>query len=391
MSRLLDSYSLLHSHNQFAKTLPLDISSDIENQRNIVTHQISRWKNKQAHQEVLDKLTQLQLAHDEYNLAVSKLQDNIKSVISNKERRIIQRDYARYYNPSIKHDDVDQIISRQEYISNDFEDQVIGVMQQYVAWQYPNLEVNPADGRYSSIMSAATPQYAICPTKELGEILKSKFNKFYATRRLRIYDSISDIPINQIGFATCINMFEYMPLDPIKDITKQVFDCLRPGGMFLLSYNNCNHARSLDLLNNDFRCLNTKELMESLVFGQGFDVIKTGSSKVPGSRPDTYNIDGTWTWLLVSKPGARSTQRLSAGDATIIEKIYPWEGMPIEIQKWVMSHKATTSEEWMETLARDFENQWERTSVDWSHLGTSGANVWKKYSNSIKIYIASIF
>ena len=214
MSRLLDSYSLLHSHNQFAKTLPLDISSDIENQRNIVTHQISRWKNKQAHQEVLDKLTQLQLAHDEYNLAVSKLQDNIKSVISNKERRIIQRDYARYYNPSIKHDDVDQIISRQEYISNDFEDQVIGVMQQYVAWQYPNLEVNPADGRYSSIMSAATPQYAICPTKELGEILKSKFNKFYATRRLRIYDSISDIPINQIGFATCINMFEYMPLDP---------------------------------------------------------------------------------------------------------------------------------------------------------------------------------
>ena len=390
MSRLLDSYSLLYSHNQFAKTLPLDISSDIQDRRSIVSHQIPRWKDKQAHQEVLDKLTQLQLAHDEYNLAVGKLQDNINSVISVKERNIIQRDYARYYDPGIRHDDWNQIISRQEYISDNFEDQVIGVMQQFVDWRYPSLEVNPADGRYSSIMNAADPQYAICATKEIKQILKSKFNKFYATRRLRIYDSISDIPINQIGFATCINMFEYMPLDPIKDITKQVFDCLRPGGKFLFSYNNCNYARSLDLLNNDFRCLNTKELMESLVFGQGFDVIKTGSSKVPGSRPDTYNIDGTWTWLLVSKPGVKSTQRLSAGNAKIEEVFFTWDELPvagrshfsplIDVQTWVMNYKSDSIEEWVTNLSSNHKD-----------LGPHGWDLWVKYNKSIQIYIDSTF
>ena len=382
MSRLLDSYSLLHSHNQFAKTLPLDITSDIENRISIVDGQIPRWKNNQTHQEVLDKLAVLQLAHDEYNLAVSKLQDNINSVISNKERRILQKDYARYDSH-----DLDLIISRQGYISDDFNNQVTGIMQQYVSWEYPSLEVNPADARYSSIMNASDPQYAICATKEVKHLLRSKFNKFYATRRLRIYNKIKNIPINQIGFATCINMFEYMPLDPIKDITKQVFNCLRPGGKFLLSYNNCDHAKSLELMGNNFRCLNTKDIMESLLFGQGFDVINTGSSKVPG----TTSTDGTWTWLLVTKPGVKTTQKLSAGSATIVEKFYTWDEMPIDIQKWVMSHKSTTKEEWMHILSRDYDNQWARPSIDWSHLGGTGYDIWKKYSNSIQIYIASTF
>mgnify|MGYP003629640970 FL=1 len=379
MSRLLDSHSLLRSHRLYAKDLPLDISSHIEHGRAVINQQIPRWKDNHAHQEVLNKLTNLQIAHDEYNLAVNNLQHNIDSVISNKERKILQRDYARYYDSELKHDDVLEIIARQKYISNEFDDQINGVIQQFISWQYPSLEINPADGRYSSLMNASDPQYAICTTKEVKQLLRSKFNKFYSTRRLRTYNKIKHIPINQIGFATCINMFEYMPLDPIKDITKQVFNCLRPGGMFLLSYNNCDHRQSLDLLNSDFRCLNTKKIMESLLYGQGFNIVSSDDS------------NGVWTWLLVTKPGERSTQKLSTAKIPIVEKFYTWDEFPIEIQKWVMSHKANTQEEWMRTLARDFDNQWERAAVDWSHLGTSGDNVWKKYNNSIRIYIASTF
>jgi hypothetical protein len=119
--------------------------------------------------------------------------------------------------------------------------------------------------------------------------------------------------------------------------------------------------------------------METLLYGQGFNITSSGDS------------NGVWTWLLVTKPGNRSSQKLSTADIPVVEKFYYWDEFPIEIQKWVMSHKANTQEEWMRTLARDFDNQWERQSVDWSHLGTSGDNVWKKYNNSIRIYIASTF
>ena len=63
----------------------------------------------------------------------------------------------------------------------------------------------------------------------------------------------------------------------------------------------------------------------------------------------------------------------------------------VATEERINQDKANTQEEWMRTLARDFDNQWERAAVDWSHLGTSGDNVWKKYNNSIRIYIASTF
>ena len=65
MSRLLNSHSLLRSHRLYAKDLPLDISSHIEYGRDVINQQIPRWKDSHAHQEVLNKLTNLQIAHDE--------------------------------------------------------------------------------------------------------------------------------------------------------------------------------------------------------------------------------------------------------------------------------------------------------------------------------------
>ena len=371
MSTSLDTYSILYNQRKSAKDLPIDISSDIEQRREIVAGQISLWKDKQKHKEVLDKLEALERAHNEYILSVNDLQYNINSVLTGREHKILQRDYARFAEDILRSDDnyTSEVISRQEYISDDFDSQVTGLMHQHVSWEYPSLEVNPADARYSVVMNAAEPQYAICANKEIKQRLKAKFNEYYAARRLRIYNKIDDIPINQVGFATCINMFEYMPLDPIKDITKQVFNCLRPGGKFLLSYNNCDHAKSLSLLNYDFRSLNTRELMESLLYGQGFDVVSTGDSD-----------DGAWTWLLVAKPGDLTTQKLSAGSINIVEKDYTWDEFPLNIQQWIMRYKLDDQSAWANALANNY-----------TDLGKGGFKSWKKYNTSIRIYIASTF
>tara|TARA_R110000803_G_scaffold195005_2_gene258197 strand:- start:294 stop:1421 length:1128 start_codon:yes stop_codon:yes gene_type:complete len=375
MSTSVDTYKLLYNQRKSANDLPLDVSSEIQQRKEIVAGQIALWKNKQNHQEVLDKLAALERAHEEYALSVNNLRSNINNVVFARERSILQKDYARFAEDSVRTDDnyTSEVISRQQYISSEFDSQVSGLIQQHVSWEYPSLEVNPADARYSIAMNAADPQYAICINDEISQIVKSKFNEYYATRRLRIYDKVTDIPKNQVGFATCINMFEYMPLDPIKDITKQVFDCLRPGGKFLLSYNNCNNSKSISLLNYDFRSLNTRELMESLLYGQGFDVVSTGDSN-----------DGGWSWLLVAKPGDLTTQKVSAGSVNIIEKTYTWDEFPLDIQQWIMRNKLDDQTAWINALIKNH--------TDW-HLGKAndGRKKWEKYNKSIRIYIASTF
>jgi SAM-dependent methyltransferase len=366
MSNLLNSHSLLHKHKKDARKLIWDLSKNIEASRDIIESQQPRWKNTELHDNVMDKLAELQRVSNEYNQAVSELTNQIDATIQKQERKILQKDYARYDNQ-----DLDLLIERQSWISDQFDKEIIGIIQQNVSWQYPTLEVNPADARYSNIMNAADPQYAICATDQVKHILKAKFNDFYASRRLRIYDDLEKVPANQIGFATCINMFEYMPLDPIKDIVKQIFNCLRPGGKLLLTYNNCEHSGSLDLLDNNFRCLNNKDLMESLLFGQGFDIHSTN------------HTDGIWTWLLVSKPGKLSTQKLASGDVSIQKRVYPWNDIPVNVQNWILKHKADIPEIWFDQLA----NNWKELH----EMEINALTEWQKYSYSIKIYIASTF
>ena len=158
-------------------------------------------------------------------------------------------------------------------------------------------------------MVGCDPLYVYCKKKVVANLVRDKFNEFYAKRRLRIYDHLDKFPQNQIGLAVCINLFEYLPLDPVKDITKKIFNILRPGGMFLLSYNNCEERRSLELLSNNFRCYGTKNLMTNMLYSQGYDITDSGTTD-----------DGAWNWMIVQKPGVLKTQRLNGPGVAIKQK-----------------------------------------------------------------------
>ena len=134
--------------------------------------------------------------------------------------------------------------------------------------------------------------------KTLNSILKQSFQKFEV---IIVYDDLNKLPPGQMGVIQATHLFEFLPLDPIKDYFKKVVNLLRPGGKFVFTYNNCEHTNSLDFCANGYRTYCTKELMSNVVKSFGLDII------------DEQTWQGSHSFMIVQKPGELQTIKESNG------------------------------------------------------------------------------
>ena len=170
-----------------------------------------------------------------------------------------------------------------------------------------------------------------------------------------MYNNVSDIPDNCVGFASCINLFEYLPLDPIKELAKEVFKKLKSGGKFLITYNDCEERYSLELLDNDFRCLCTKSLISSLMYGLGFNILETGNTD-----------DGVWSYMLLTKPGELTSQKLASPEIEFIPKIIPFVKWPTELQDYVMENRSRNNVQWQVSVKQAI-----KANTEWHNFWVS--------------------
>ena len=306
---LFEKHSVLDHFLREAKTICVNIDDNIAHNRQVVKNQIQRWKNKEVYNQLLNSLEKLDTAKQEFEAAKENLVNTIDQELRTREVQILQHDYITYESNPDRAWTNEEAVDLNNFISKEFDDKINSFVQYHNTWKYPSLDANPVDGRYTRTMVGGDPLYVYCEKEAVANLVRDKFNEFYAKRRLRIYNHLDKFPQNQIGLAVCINLFEYMPLDPIKDIAKKIFNILRPGGVFLLSYNNCEERRSLELLSNNFRCYSTKNLMTNMLYGQGYDITDNGTTD-----------DGVWSWMIVQKPGVLKTQRLNGPGVAIKQK-----------------------------------------------------------------------
>jgi hypothetical protein len=305
LGKLYKSYSIMDYHRRQLDNLSVnDTLSGIRTEE-ILDAQLSRYRGKEFHHRVKNNFKKLQDALSEYNQSIVDLDNNMKNIMLKQELKIMQDDYQRYD----KQEHLELLGDRQSYISKEFEHLCRTTIKNNTSAQFASLDVNPADGKFVREGLGSEPQYILASDDKIKNNVKDKFNEYYANRRLRFYNKLENIPQNQIGFATCINLFEYMPLEPIKEITRKVLNCLRPGGQFFITYNNCEERVSLELLENGLRSLSTKKLITDMLYGQGYDVIDNGSTN-----------SGTWNWMMVKKPGTLETSRINTPTVTIVNK-----------------------------------------------------------------------
>jgi SAM-dependent methyltransferase len=170
----------------------------------------------------------------------------------------------------------------------------------YTNWRYPALEIGCREGEWTQYMVAADPLYIVDQFPEFLRTANEQFPEPYQ-ERLRKYlikketHDLSALPTGQFAFVFSWGYFNYISLDTFTQVIRQLSTLMRPGGVFLFSYNDGDTPNGMGLAENFGQSYLPKSLLIPTCQGVGLEVVAEYS-------PET-NVH----WLEVRKPGVLHT------------------------------------------------------------------------------------
>lgn len=257
-----------------------------------------------------DRAAVLETNLTEIKESIQRFQDTIADLRSRVQSQITEREPA-YFQESLRMHEEEMCFDTTEYILNrrlgiDDESNILlrTRLRSYGDWRLPGMIIRPANETFIEDMVPLDPLYLVDHNQELLEPSMSKFTAEYR-RRLRPYiisdwhmhKILPELPDNQFGLVFAYNYFNYKPLELIKRYLDEILEKLRPGGVFIMTYNNCDRAHAVALVENKFMCYtpgrHIKEYAESIGFEIAYNHVGAGDL----------------TWIELRKPGEITSLR----------------------------------------------------------------------------------
>jgi SAM-dependent methyltransferase len=186
-------------------------------------------------------------------------------------------------------------------LSDSLQTEIHNRIQLNTNWKYPALEIGCRDGEWTKHIVAADPLYITDHYRDFLQSTASQFPDEYQ-RRIRPYlvkDTNFDVlPQGQFGFVFCWNFLNYRSLDTIKEYLKSIKELLRPGGMFMFSYNNGDIVESAGYAEGFWMSYMPKSMLIPMCESLGFELYYDRDVRGEGT---------TVSWLELKRPGTLET------------------------------------------------------------------------------------
>lgn len=175
----------------------------------------------------------------------------------------------------------------------------------YGSWQHAGMIIRPLKGTIIDCLLPCDPLYIVDEAPGLFTPIRGMFNKQYQ-RRLRYKQVkekqgppylINKIPNNQLSFILVNEFFNDRPIEIIKTYLEEFLLLLKPGGVVLLTYNDCDYAGSVKNFEANLYTYVPGRLLKHIIEGLGYEVLQEYHSE--------YNVH----WLEIKKPGELTTIR----------------------------------------------------------------------------------
>ena len=225
----------------------------------------------------------------------------INQAITEESRKFLIDNYE--LELKVEHEAVGRIRSiRVLDIKESLEEEIKFRIGFHSSWQYPALEIGCRDGEWTRYLVASDPLYIIDHYRDFIDSTLENFTPEYQ-KRLRPYlvhdHNLSELPQGQMGFVFCWNFLNYRSLDTVKEYLKSVKELLRPGGVFMFSYNNGDIAQSAGYAENYWMSYIPKSLLVPLCESLGLEIVYSRDSGAEGGT--------SISWIEVRKPGTLTT------------------------------------------------------------------------------------
>lgn len=258
-------------------------------------------------------LEQVRLSYSHFDQTIQQLKQQIDSAIEIAEKTYFRESYTLY--ESMVHETTDYILDRRASVSPDSMNTMRARLQYYADWRYPGMIIRPGREDFIEDLVAYDPLYVVDINRELLAPGIERFHEDYQ-RRIRPYiieevqyhHILEKIPNNQFGLVFAYNYFNFRPLEVIKQYLAEVYHKLRPGGTFIMTFNDCDRDKAVMLCENHFCCYTPGMLIRELAQTLGYEIVFS------------FDDNGPSTWLELKKPGQLQSIRGGQTLAKIINK-----------------------------------------------------------------------
>jgi SAM-dependent methyltransferase len=192
------------------------------------------------------------------------------------------------------------------------------IVAKYGSWKHAAFIIHPGRESFVDSMIDNDPLYLVDQKHELLEPAISRFNEVYQ-RRLRKYiidenvkaGMLDQLPDGQFGLCVVYHYFNFRPFEMIQRYLTEIYTKLKPGGVLIFTYNNCETLPGVMMVEAGKRCYATEYLISKEIHKIGYEFIHS----------EEYDaIRGPGTWVEIKKPGELTSIRGSQTLAKILPK-----------------------------------------------------------------------
>lgn len=245
----------------------------------------------------------VKLELDNFQNTITQIKQHLTALLNELEPAYLTESY-RLFDQEMRHDSPQYILSRQLNISHDSRVKLQHRLKNLTDWRLPGMIIGPRQETFIEHMVPMDPLYVIDTHQDLLTPAVKNFTPDYQ-RRLRQYivndhvpgAILDQLPTGQFGVIFAYNYFNYRPMPVISQYIQEIAAKLRPGGTFVMTYNNCDRAHGVGLAEQSWMCYTPKRLIVESAAAAGLELVSATDES------------GDVSWIEFARPGEIKTFR----------------------------------------------------------------------------------
>ena len=258
--------------------------------------------------------TEVASALTQYESDLVALKHTLRELIATTEKPWFSESY-RLYEQEMVHETTEYILSRRPEISADTEQFYRTRLTRYNSWHHAAMIIRPGRESFIHDLLASDPLYLVDESHDLLEPAMGQFNEQYR-QRLRPYTILErsgetilgQLPKSQFGLVLAYNFFNFRPFEVLRQYLTEIYQKLRPGGVLVMTFNDCDRAKAVMLVEQHYCCYTPGYLVRELAQSLGYEIAFVWTDQGPS------------TWLELRRPGERPSLRGGQALAKILPK-----------------------------------------------------------------------
>jgi SAM-dependent methyltransferase len=246
---------------------------------------------------------QVSQAVDQFEQQFSQLKQLVQQLIEQQEPEYFQNS-LELYNTGYRNDTAEHIRNRRIVVKPETAEIIQQRLCLYTNWCHPGMVIRPAHALFVEDLVACDPMYFVDTQDSLLELTNSWFTPQYQARLRRyVVDEyngqplFAHLPVCQFGLIYAFHFFEYHAWPALQKYLDECFDLLRPGGVLAFTYNNCDLARRVGMVDHYSGCYTPGRLVRSYALELGYEIVFN------------FDDDTNTSWMELRRPGLYASIR----------------------------------------------------------------------------------